>query len=63
MKIGIPKEGLGETRVASSPDVVKKLIGLGFSVTIEKDAGASSSFSDDSLKKLAPLYPKTLPEH
>jgi NAD(P) transhydrogenase subunit alpha len=51
MKIGIPKEGLGETRVASSPDVVKKLIGLGFSVTIEKDAGASSSFSDDSFKE------------
>jgi NAD(P) transhydrogenase subunit alpha len=51
MKIGIPKEGLNEARVASSPDVVKKLIGLGFSVTIEKDAGASSSFSDDSYKE------------
>jgi NAD(P) transhydrogenase subunit alpha len=51
MKIGIPKEGLGETRVASSPDVVKKLIGLGFSVTIEKDAGASSTFSDESFKE------------
>jgi NAD(P) transhydrogenase subunit alpha len=51
MKIGIPKEGQGETRVAASPDVVKKLIGLGFSVTIEKEAGASSSFSDDSFKE------------
>jgi NAD(P) transhydrogenase subunit alpha len=51
MKIGIPKEGLGETRVASSPDVVKKLIGLGFSVTIEKDAGAFSSFSDENYKE------------
>jgi NAD(P) transhydrogenase subunit alpha len=51
MKIAIPKEGQGETRVAASPDVVKKLIGLGFSVTIEKDAGASSSFNDDAFKE------------
>ena len=50
MKIGIPKEGHGETRVASSPDVVKRLIGLGFSVTIEKNAGVSSSFSDQKYK-------------
>ena len=51
MKIGIPKEGLGETRVASSPDVVKRFIGLGFSVTIEKNAGVSSSFSDQNFKE------------
>ena len=51
MKIAILKEGQGETRVAASPDVVKKLIGLGFSVTIEKDAGASSSFNDDAFKE------------
>jgi NAD(P) transhydrogenase subunit alpha len=51
MKIGIPKEGLGETRVAASPDVVKKFVGLGFSVTVEKNAGVYSSFSDDDYKK------------
>ena len=51
MKIGIPKEGQGETRVAASPDVVKKLVSLGFSVIIEKDAGSSSSFSDDDYRK------------
>ena len=49
MKIGIPKEGLGETRVAASPDVVKKFVGLGFSVTVEKNAGFYSSFSDDQV--------------
>jgi H+-translocating NAD(P) transhydrogenase subunit alpha len=58
MKIGIPKEGLGETRVATSPDVVKKLIGLGFSVTIEKDAGALASFSDHSFKEAGAIISK-----
>ena len=34
MKIAIIKERLAyETRVAASPDVIKKLIGLGFEVT------------------------------
>ena len=45
MKIAIPKEGYGETRVAASPEVVKKLVALGFSVTIEKNAGIPSSFT------------------
>jgi len=58
MKIGIPKERQGETRVAASPDVVKKLIGLGFSVIIEKDAGASSLFSDDSFKEAGAFIAK-----
>jgi len=52
MKIAIPKESQsGETRVAASPDVVKKLIGLGFSVTIEKGAGANASFTDEEFKE------------
>jgi H+-translocating NAD(P) transhydrogenase subunit alpha len=51
MKIAIPKERLpGETRVAASPDVVKKLVGLGFDVIVEKDAGTISSFIDDEYK-------------
>jgi NAD(P) transhydrogenase subunit alpha len=49
MKITIPKESLAkETRVAASPDVIKKLIGLGFEVTVEKDAGYHASFTDDA---------------
>jgi NAD(P) transhydrogenase subunit alpha len=36
----------GETRVAATPESVKKLIGLGFSVTIESGAGAASSLLD-----------------
>lgn len=51
MKIAIPKERLpGETRVASSPDVVKKFVALGFQVTVEQGAGAGASFTDDAFR-------------
>jgi H+-translocating NAD(P) transhydrogenase subunit alpha len=51
MKIAIPKETRpGETRVAASPDVVKKLVGLGCEVTIEKGAGLPSAVLDDDFK-------------
>lgn len=47
MKIGIPKEQREhERRVAATPDTVKKLIGLGFSVAVEQDAGTAASFLD-----------------
>lgn len=36
----------GETRVPVSPDTTKKLVDLGFSVTIETGAGNPSQFSD-----------------
>lgn len=50
MKIAIPKEGQGETRVAASPEVVKKLVGLGFDVIVEKNAGADASMTDNAFK-------------
>ncbi|PIW27815.1 MAG: NAD(P)(+) transhydrogenase (Re/Si-specific) subunit alpha [Rhodospirillales bacterium CG15_BIG_FIL_POST_REV_8_21_14_020_66_15] len=51
MKIAIPKETrAGETRVAVSPQVVQKLIGLGYEVTVEKGAGEAASLSDDTFK-------------
>jgi NAD(P) transhydrogenase subunit alpha len=51
MKIAIPKElRAGETRVAGSPEVVKKLIGLGFQVSVEKGAGLSAAFTDEAFK-------------
>ncbi len=47
--IGIPKEKLdGEKRVATSPDVVQKLIKLGFAVVVESGAGDAASFYDDA---------------
>jgi H+-translocating NAD(P) transhydrogenase subunit alpha len=46
--IGIPREtAAGEKRVASVPDVVEKLIKLGFKVCIESGAGDAANFSDE----------------
>jgi NAD(P) transhydrogenase subunit alpha len=51
MKIGVPRERrAGETRVAISPDTVKKYVGLGIDVAIETRAGEGSDFSDDVFK-------------
>ena len=47
MKISIPKENReGETRIAASPEVVKKFTGMGFEVTVESGAGLNSGFTD-----------------
>ncbi len=49
MKIGIPKEiHTREERVATTPEVVAKLISLGFEVIIEAGAGKGSNFSDQA---------------
>ena len=37
----------GETRVAASPETVKKLINLGYTVLVEKGAGLNSLISDE----------------
>ncbi|MDG2479624.1 MAG: Re/Si-specific NAD(P)(+) transhydrogenase subunit alpha [Alphaproteobacteria bacterium] len=47
MKIAILKERHpGETRVAASPDMVKKLAGMGVDVTVEAGAGNASGILD-----------------
>lgn len=47
IKIAVLKEvAPGESRVAASPETVKKFIGLGASVTVEKGAGISASIAD-----------------
>ena len=47
MKIGIPKETADrETRVAITPTIAKQLSSKGFEISIEKDAGKLSNFSD-----------------
>lgn len=51
MQIAIPKERRdGETRVAASPEVVKKLAAFGFDVVVEKGAGAGASIPDATFK-------------
>ena len=48
MIIAIPKERrAGETRVAATPETVKKLKGLGLDVVVETKAGDDAHFSDD----------------
>ena len=49
MRIGIPKEALvGETRVAGSPETVKKLVGLGHQVVVAHGAGLGASMVDSA---------------
>ncbi|MEQ8664696.1 MAG: Re/Si-specific NAD(P)(+) transhydrogenase subunit alpha [Rhodospirillales bacterium] len=51
MKLAIPKERHSdEARVAISPDVIKRLIGLGFDVVVESGAGEASNFPDSVLR-------------
>ncbi|ANP45447.1 Re/Si-specific NAD(P)(+) transhydrogenase subunit alpha [Candidatus Viadribacter manganicus] len=51
MKIAVLKESApGETRVAATPETVKKIVGLGHSVTVEAGAGARASFPDEQFK-------------
>ena len=45
-RLGIVKEGDGETRVAATPETVAKLLALGYDVVVERGAGAASSFPD-----------------
>src|SRR5688572_3040975 len=61
--IGVPKETLpGEKRVATVPDVVAKLVKLGFAVAVESGAGDASNFSDDTYRaagaEVAPDAPR-----
>jgi NAD(P) transhydrogenase subunit alpha len=47
MKLGIPRESVaGERRVATTPDVAKKLVAKGFEVLLESGAGAAAHYPD-----------------
>ena len=49
--IGVPKETWpGEKRVATVPEVVEKLVKLGFKVAVESGAGDAANFSDDTYR-------------
>ncbi|WP_428027852.1 NAD(P) transhydrogenase subunit alpha [Altererythrobacter sp.] len=49
MRIAILKErAAGETRVAATPETVKKFIGLGATLAVEQGAGESASISDSA---------------
>src|SRR4029078_9681669 len=46
MKIAVLKEAPGETRCAAIPETVKKFVGLGAEVAVEKGAGEGASIAD-----------------
>jgi H+-translocating NAD(P) transhydrogenase subunit alpha len=49
--IGVPREtAAGEKRVATVPEVVEKLIKLGFRVAVQSGAGEGANFSDDAYR-------------
>ena len=51
LTIGVPREtAAGEKRVATVPEVVEKLIKLGFTVRVESGAGDSANMSDDAYR-------------
>jgi len=50
-RIGVPREIYpGEKRVATVPEVVEKLIKLGFKVVVESGAGDLANFADDTYR-------------
>ena len=49
--IGVPRESAaGEKRVATVPEVVEKLIKLGFRVAVESGAGDAANFPDEAYR-------------
>ncbi|MBI4938281.1 MAG: NAD(P)(+) transhydrogenase (Re/Si-specific) subunit alpha, partial [Nitrosomonadales bacterium] len=51
LMIGVPRETAeGEKRVATVPEVVEKLIKLGFTVAVESGAGDAANCSDDAYR-------------
>jgi len=51
LSIGVPREVFpGEKRVATVPEVVEKLIKMGFRVAVEAGAGDAAQISDDAYR-------------
>ena len=52
MRIAVPAEtDANETRVAATPETIKKYIGLGATVAVQKGAGVTSGLPDDDFAK------------
>ncbi|MEE8523708.1 MAG: Re/Si-specific NAD(P)(+) transhydrogenase subunit alpha [Thermoanaerobaculia bacterium] len=52
VKVFVPKEAApGETRVAATPESVKKMVGAGLTVTVEAGAGEGSYIADSEYEK------------
>ena len=61
--IGVPREVFpGERRVATVPDVVAKLIKLGFTVAVESGAGDAANIDDDAYRAAGASVVANAPE-
>jgi H+-translocating NAD(P) transhydrogenase subunit alpha len=53
MRLGIPTETTtGETRVATTPEIAKKLVASGLTVCVERGAGAAAHFDDAAYQEV-----------
>jgi len=53
MKVGIPKERTdGEARVATTPEIAKKMISGGLTVMLERGAGEGAYFGDEAYREV-----------
>ena len=60
MKLAVPTETRpGERRVALVPDVVKKLAGAGWEITVQSGAGTEAAFSDSAYPRPVRRWPRT----
>ncbi len=63
MKLAVTRErDAHETRVAASPDTVKRLTGLGLQVVVEAGAGAGAHFSDTDFESAGAAVAASLDE-
>ncbi len=59
LKVFIPKERReDETRVAATPETVKKMVKDGFAVTLEEGAGVRAHFSDEAFAEVGAMIVK-----
>ena len=60
MKLSVLKEvAAGDSRVAATPETVKKYIGLGHAVTIEANAGLDAGYTDEAYTEAGATIAKT----
>ena len=60
VSLTVLKEAGDETRVAATPETVKKMSGLGIKVTVEAGAGAAAGFDDTSYKQAGASVTKAI---
>ena len=62
MKLSVLKEvAIGDSRVAATPETVKKFVGLGHEVTVEASAGLEAGYTDDAYTEAGAKIAKTAP--